>query len=289
MDHRRPHTTCLLVMGCGLVLGACEGSGGPTPGGIPLASLDLGEGWDRPPEHARADAPEEATWSIVLATFTGPGAEDSAHLFLARSTAITEDVPDRFRVHRGAKGWLVVYGRYEGWEDSAATADIERLRLLARGNRPVFTRTVLSRLARPVSLESLPPLALLTVRRELPEVDPLYTLEVALWGDFESGVLPPRQRRREAESHAKELRLRGHVAWFHHDESRELSVVTVGLFDHTALDARSGLSSSEVEALLRVFPSRLVNGEPILELIDARRPRAGTRPQPPRLVLVPKP
>ena len=74
----------------------------------------------------------------------------------------------------------------------------------------------------------------------------------------------------------------------HHDDDLRLSMVTVGLFDHTAVDAESGLFAPEVDALLRKFPAHLVNGEPLRELLDRRRPGLGTRVQAPRLVLVPR-
>jgi hypothetical protein len=65
-------------------------------------------------------------------------------------------------------------------------------------------------------------------------------------------------------------------------------MVTVGLFDKTALDPQSGLYSYEVEQLLRRFPEHLVNGEPLMEPLDFKHPQLGTRLQKPRLVLVPK-
>jgi hypothetical protein len=65
-------------------------------------------------------------------------------------------------------------------------------------------------------------------------------------------------------------------------------MVTVGLFDHTAYDAQSGIFAPEVELLIRKFPARLVNGEPLNEPVNPRFPEFGTRVQAPKLVLVPE-
>ncbi len=94
--------------------------------------------------------------------------------------------------------------------------------------------------------------------------------------------------REHAESYTRKLRAQGFEAYFHHDDDRRLSMITVGLFDQTAIDAQSGLLSPPVEHLMRRFPQHLVNGEPLSEPVDRLRPRRGTRIQKPLLVLVPR-
>ena len=67
-----------------------------------------------------------------------------------------------------------------------------------------------------------------------------------------------------------------------------MSMVTVGVFEHTAIDASSGLKSAQVERFMLQFPQRMVNGEPLLELYDVNDPAKGGVPQPSRLVEVPR-
>ncbi len=147
---------------------------------------------------------------------------------------------------------------------------------------------MLTRVTLRTSPTRLHPFALMSARHRHPKVDPLYTLEVAIWSDFESGKLSLDEIHRQAESYAKKLRVDGYEAYFHHDDDKRLSTVTVGLFDRTALDARTGLYGHAVEGVLQRFPARLVNGETLREPIDGRNPTRGTRVQQPRLVHVPK-
>ena len=55
----------------------------------------------------------------------------------------------------------------------------------------MFPRAILSRIDLRSARQALHPHSLHSVRRRYPSVDPLYTLEVAIWGDFESGELAP--------------------------------------------------------------------------------------------------
>ena len=87
---------------------------------------------------------------------------------------------------------------------------------------------------------------------------------------------------------ADALRGQGYEAYFHHDEDRRLSMVTVGLFDKTAIDPESGIWAPEVKLLVRRFPARLVNGEPLREPVSRFQEDLGTRVQEPKLVLVPE-
>ena len=66
----------------------------------------------------------------------------------------------------------------------------------------------------------------------------------------------------------------------------ELSVVTVGVFDHRAYDSRSTLFSPEVEQLRREFPQHMINGEKAM--VEMRPGDETSRvPQTCRLVSVP--
>ncbi len=182
---------------------------------------------------------------------------------------------------------MVTYGNYTGAEDPAAQADLKWIKAITISNRPVFAGAMLTRNTRTDPTIPLDPLELMSVRARYPDIDPLYTLQVAVWGDFESGKLTLAEIHQHAESYARRLRAQGLNAYYDHDDDKRLSVITVGLFDSTAIEnPQIGLYSAEVKALMRRFPEHLVNGEPLLELIDRRTGR--TRVQQPKLVLVPK-
>jgi hypothetical protein len=151
----------------------------------------------------------------------------------------------------------------------------------------VFQRAMLTRIKPGAGEGGYAEHALLSLRDRFPEINPLYSLQVAVWGTF-GGDMKLEDVQRNAELQVQKLRANGHEAFVHHDPDREMSMVTVGKFDHTAIDAETSLFSPDVEYLFGEFPVHLVNGEPLNEPIDRRRPELGTRPQAPRLVLVPK-
>jgi hypothetical protein len=136
---------------------------------------------------------------------------------------------------------------------------------------------------------------LLSARKAHPKVNPLYTLDIAIWDDFDSNEMTWAEIKRKAEAYAMQLRQEGYEAYFYHDAPNERSTVTVGLFDRTAINSTSGLYSSEVTELIRKrFPQRLVNGEPMFEYekpFENKRAKdkdkIKTKPQTPVLALVP--
>lgn len=158
---------------------------------------------------------------------------------------------------------------------------------LQHQNRPLFPRIALTHLDLRSQQADLHPFDLHSARREHPKVDPLYTLDVAMWDDFDSGALSYEQIRRNAEGYAHQLRNAGYEAYFYHDDRAERSIVTVGLFDRTAINNTSGLFTSTVTDLMKQFPQRMVDGEPMSEFKDRFRPEMGVKPQTPVLVEVP--
>jgi hypothetical protein len=187
---------------------------------------------------------------------------------------------------------MVVVGSYLGRDDPAARTDQERIKAITYQGRQVFNRVLLTRIDLRLAKGQLHPNDLLSARREHPKVDPLYTLDVAIWianNDPKAGQdrLTFDQVKKKAEAYAAELRLRGELAFFYHDPEKQQSMATVGLFDHRAIHPVSRLHSEEVEATLKRHPVRLANGEPLMEFKNPKKPRQGTRPQVPKLVLVP--
>lgn len=301
----------LLAVGC-----AGDGTDGPRDSnfdagpdsGVRERELDLGQNWDdgwiedlersgRTGAVARGSgagtAPDgvagrrRAYWGIVLRSFSAADHQEAAAT-MVRSCAQIDPRLGRAHVHATGKGSVVVYGIYEQSDSPAAQRDLAWIKEIELNGRPVFARAILSRLTVGPDPDRMNPLALMSVRHRFPNIHPLYTLQVAVWGDFGAGKMSEEELRRRGANDAQRLRNEGHDAYFHYDDNTGLCMVTVGLFDETAIDAQSGLFSPEVEAEMRKFPVNLVNGEPLQETIDSRRPHLGTRVQASQLVLVPK-
>lgn len=284
---------------------ASSGQNGSTWGGddwgddwARLRPLPTGRSGAGQPQAPRSEAGQRAertaarstiptrVWTVVLATFAEEGHAEAAANMIQQLRTLAPELATP-RVHRTSRGSLVVYGEYESPRSPAAQRDLQQIKQITSRGRRVFPRAMLSRINLRSAQERFHPLELLSVRKHYPNVDPLYTLEVAVWGDFESGQLTLAEIHRQAEAYVARLRAGGLEAYFHHDDDKQLSSVTVGVFDRTAINPQSGLYSPEVNELMRRFPARLVNGEPLNELIDRRRPSRGTRVQRPMLMHVP--
>ncbi|MDP7005067.1 MAG: hypothetical protein QF718_02495 [Phycisphaerales bacterium] len=227
-------------------------------------------------------------YAIAVATFTG-----TEHKLIAKSTlssliAQYPTIGRKLTMRDRSRGSVLTYGVYSGYDDPSAKKDILMLRSIPTAEgKPLFGQVLLTKFKSPRSRNQLHPYDLWTARREFPTIVPIFTLEVAVWGDFESGEFPRDARRLVAEQYAAELRQKGFEAFFYHNDDRELSSVTVGLFGHNAVDAQTGFYSADVEAILSRFPERLINGQPIMEYRDPSDHSLGTRVQPPSLAEIP--
>ena len=227
-------------------------------------------------------------YSIAVATFTGDSQMTAARSTLSMLVMQYPSIARRLQIRERSRGTVITYGQYTGFDDPTAKQDIDMLRSIptAQGS-PLFRQILLSKFRPPRSQQVLHPHDLWTVRREFPMIVPIYTLEVAVWGDFDSGKFPRDRRRTAAQNYVSDLRAKGFDAYFYHNDDKELSSVTVGLFGFTAIDAETGFYSPEVEAVLARFPERLVNGQPILEYLNPNNPSLGTKVQRPCLAEVP--
>lgn len=227
-------------------------------------------------------------YSIVVATFTGDYHAQSATATKAQLTAQYPQFGYSLVLRPRSRGSVLSYGRYQGYEDQQAQTDMARLRkMVTPQGRPLFAQVLLMKFKPPRHTQNLHPYDLWTVRREFPTMVPIFTLEVAVWGDFESGEYPMAKRRRVAEGYASDLRKKGFEAFFYHNDDVGLSSVTVGLFDHNAVDAETGFFSPEVDAMLSRFPVRLVNGQEVQVYFDPANPSLGSNVQQPCLAEVP--
>ena len=221
-------------------------------------------------------------WSIALATVTG-----TDHEALARSLAdqIRERYPDLSPLFvdnlSGGSASAVFVGHFK----SPSSADSKEMMkhvgaLTMQNGAKSFPRAMP---ARPASLQKtgLAPNDLRSLRSRHRVGRIAYSLKVAQWGTFGDEELSYDLCRQQAESMAAALRSQGLNAWFNHNEAREMSVVSVGVFGSNAYDSRSTLYAPEVEVLLERFPTLMINGEPILH------PKTG-QPLRPVLIEVPK-
>jgi hypothetical protein len=243
-----------------------------------VSTWDFG---DKPSTNNASAQQIQDQFSIVVATFTGEGHKSDANAAHASLSSRYSALAPHLRVRDRSRGSVITYGVYSGYNDDSAKQDIKMLRTITSG------QMMLSKFKSPRARRQLHPHDLWTVRREYPTIVPIYTLEVAVWGDFDSGQLPRQQRRNAAEQYAAALRGKGFEAFFYHNDETKLSSVTVGLFSYLALDPETGFYSLEVEAMMARFPRRLMNGQPVLQYYNPGNPSQGSMEQKPCLVEVP--
>lgn len=301
-----------VLVACGLALAACgdgvkqssnatrAGASQTAKGGDDMSLMNPGDeviGEDgvktaRPRPAAPSSAAPAATtndkgrWSVMLQTFSQPDHAERAKAF---RTELVRQYPElsNAMVRRVGKGSAIVIGRFEGPEDKAAQAELKRVKAIERNGGKPFAGAMLLRTATEDATVTIKPNDIRNLRAKLPSVRPLYSLQVAAWSTFGERGADYGAMRAAAERYCAELRGKGFEAWFHHDEDKETSSVTVGSFDRRAYDARSTLFSPEVEDLMRQFPAHLTNGEPVLIPVDPSNPKGRTKPQASRLVEVP--
>lgn len=232
--------------------------------------------------------PQTDQYAIVVATFTGDYHKQSAEATLLQLLGQFPGIGHQLKVRPRSRGSALTYGDYQGYNDSQAREDIAMLRKIpSPQGTPLFAQVMLMKFKASRLQRDLHPHDLWNVRREFPTIVPIFTLEVAVWGDFDSGEFPKAKRRAAAEGYANQLRRKGFEAFFYHNDDAGLSSVTVGLFGHSAVDAETSFYSPEVEALLSRFPVRLVNGEEVLVYFNPSNPASGSNVQPPVLAEVP--
>ena len=264
--------------------------GAGSPGNATATRDDWGTDWDPGPDRGSAGSTAGAStvWTIVLATFPSEAGGRAAAGNMMRQLQTLSPQLGELWVHSTGRGAMVASGRYKSAVDPDAQAALQRIKAIEIQGQPAFARAMLTRVkVRPVG-PGTHPLSLMSVRLRYPNLNPLYTLEVGIWGDFESGQLTIKQIHARAEAQTRELRNRGFEAFFYHDDDKRMSMVTVGVFDSSAIDPRSGMYGPALQSLMDKFPAHLVNGETLLEPIDGRNVSRGTRVQRPMPVLIPK-
>jgi cell division septation protein DedD len=241
-----------------------------------------------PPSRAAKPTDDEGpSWSILIASFTQPDHAEAARAARDRLAAQFPQIADCV-VRRVSKGSVIVLGKYSGPNDPEAQDRLKKVKAITVDRARPFAGVLLTRVSVTDENRKPSPYDIRHLRDLNPDINPLYTLQVAAWSTFGDASLKWSQVRAAAEKYCGELRAKGFLAFVHHDDDRQISSVTVGAFGKDAYDPRSTLFDPEVEDLMKKFPKHLVNGEEVLVPIDPRKPDGPTKPQGPRLVEVPK-
>ena len=208
-------------------------------------------------------ADQKPEWSVWLASFTEQG-------HAAAATAMREAIVARYpmllasRVCAVENGSVIVFGSFVGLDDPNAKPAIKMVKDIEENGVRPFARSYLIRL-QTTSNNKPGPYDLSKVRVRFPNVVPLFTVKVATWSDFKSDEIPFAEIQSKAEAYCAKLRLQGFEAYVKNDADDRSSIVTIGVFDSSAYDARTTLFHPDVEQILKKFPVLLVNGEPLLE------------------------
>ncbi|MCA9295985.1 MAG: hypothetical protein KC983_05695 [Phycisphaerales bacterium] len=226
-------------------------------------------------------------WTVVLKTFTGDDHREAGSRMTQQLPQIAPGL-DKVFVHSTDDSSMVAYGFYDEPTAPDAQAGLERVKSTEFRGRPVFPRAMLS----PIQIgeeREMSPYDLRIVRKTYPRIRDLYTLDIAVWGDFDSGEWSRERIRQTAETFCMQLRAKGVEAYFFHNDLSGMSSVSVGVFDQTAYDAQSQMLSSQVRDQMKQFPYRLTNGEPLYMLEDPNRPETSRKiPQPSMLSIIPE-
>ena len=154
-------------------------------------------------------------YAIVIGTFIGDQSISAAENMRIQLVMQYPVLSGQVAVRPRSRGSVLTYGDYEGYNDSRAKTDITTLRSMRTQNgNTLFAQVLLMRFKSLKTRQQLHSYDLWTIRREFPTMVPIFTLEVAVWGDFDSGQFPEERRRMAAEAYATELRKKGFEAFF---------------------------------------------------------------------------
>ena len=197
--------------------------------------------------HPRGRSAERATgWAIRLRRFADKAAADT----FARRLAERAGFDDAW-VREEDSGAAVYRGRFDRPSGEAAKRALRKTRArVLEGERP-FSDAQLVPLgpgARGAADE-------LDLRRHRGR----YSLQIGFYDERYPG-----DRRAAAEARARELREKGHEAYYYHGPNR--SLVTVGVFTRDALRQRKGAFQygPRIRELQKTFPHHRINGEPVV-------------------------
>jgi hypothetical protein len=210
---------------------------------------------------AKNAAPGEPdrSWTIVIASASGPDADQMAGMALEKVRTVG-GLPKAYMEHRG-KATVVAYGRYDGAMSKDAQQDLERLHTMTVDGQTPFANAILSPPPFDTLPGSIPDYDLATAKQRFGK-NAIYSLQVACY-ERADGSEPTAKDladiRGAAEKAAVELRREGEEAFYYHGPRK--SMVTVGIFGDKDLDVRTRKESFRLTEARKNHPLNLVNGQ----------------------------
>ncbi|MDP6987206.1 MAG: hypothetical protein QGG74_04090, partial [Phycisphaerales bacterium] len=137
---------------------------------------------------AAAPANLQPYHALVLQTFPGDSNGEAAAVWRKQLGTLVPPLDPDLGVHTDSKGSIVIYGHYEGWEDPKVSEDMASLKGLRVNGKRIFGPIIRTTVRPQRNPEQIHPHELLSLRAKHPEVRTIYTLEIEVWGDFDSGT-----------------------------------------------------------------------------------------------------
>jgi len=245
-----------------------------SPGGAEPTAAPL------PPAPADPANASRQGWAVVLGTSTAENHHQQAQKFI---DGWREDCPyTDMWIESDARGSIVRYGSYPTMDSKAAQTDLTNLKHWVYNNARPFAGAYLSRISSGLA-GRVREYHLLQARQIFPREDSVYSLQIGVYEAEQDTTTE--QARRLAEDAVTQLRAQGEIAFYYHSPNR--SMVCVGAFPSTVVDAATGLYSPEVTALQRRFPYNSFNGRSLKQEILTNSGKRRMETQPSFLVRVP--
>lgn len=251
-----------------------------TPGGGEAAA---------PPQPGAGTEPANTSrqgWALVLGTSTAENHREQAQKFIDgwRDACPYTDM----WIESDERGSILRYGSYPAMDSKAAQADLTNLKHFVYNNARPFAGAYLSRIASSPS-GRLREYNLIQARRLFPREDTVYSLQIGVYEaekDTTTGNnTTTEEARRLAEQAVTQLRAQGEMAFYYHSPNR--SMVCIGAFPSSAVDAATGFYTPDVMALQRRYPHNALNGRTLNQKILTNSGKFREETQPSFLVRVP--
>lgn len=244
------------------------------------SNRDAGPPDTQPP--IQSTAPDREGWAIVLTTFTTQNHREQAAQWLA---LVRERTPFTSAwIESDERGSVVRYGSYPSVDSKQAQQDLTRIKRFEYNGGQPFSRAYLSRYGQSKTAGRLREYHLSQALKFFPGQDTVYSLQIGVYEAEQDTTAE--QARRLAEEAVMQLRAQGEMAFYYHGPNR--SMVCIGAFPSTAVDAATGFYSADVRALQQRFPYNSFNGRSLKQNIVTMTGQRREEIQPSFLVQVPK-
>lgn len=212
--------------------------------------------------------PASNFWSIVIVSYTAKDSSihNQAQLDLLRVHEV--GLRQAYVEMRGER-LVLALGRYDGPDDPAALADLERVKQIEWSGIKPFAGAILAPPAN-LNIGNFPEFNLANAMQRFGK-NAIYSLQIGIYGRADRtkpSETDLKQFRKAAEEGAAQLRREGELAFYYHGTNT--SSITVGVFGHAdyriEFDAdgrKDTIRSGRLDALVARFPFLLLNGKTI--------------------------